>query len=79
MSTDHFGRDHFLCAHQGCLDKHFIVFSTEAELKQHSAREHGNNMSRAEKRQALSIPVNFQVHGIAYGIASLCAIGMWLQ
>ncbi len=37
------------------------MFSTEAELRQHSAREHGNNMSRAEKRQALAIPTNFQV------------------
>lgn len=38
-----------------------MVFPNEQELKQHVAREHGGNMSRAEKRQALTIPINFQV------------------
>lgn len=52
---------HHLCEDQTCLEKKFIVFPSEQELKQHVAREHGGNMSRAEKRQALTIPVNFQV------------------
>ena len=56
---------HHLCEDQTCLDKKFIVFPSEQELKQHVAREHGGNMSRAEKRQALTIPVNFQVPGVA--------------
>ena len=34
---------------------------TEQELKQHAAREHGGDMSKAERRQALTIPINFQV------------------
>ena len=37
------------------------MFMTEQELKQHAAREHGGDMSKAERRQALTIPINFQV------------------
>ncbi|CAL8461904.1 g1435 [Coccomyxa elongata] len=57
---EHFRHVHHLCEDQTCLEKKFIVFPSEQELKQHVAREHGGNMSRAEKRQALTIPVNFQ-------------------
>ena len=59
--ADHFRHEHYLCNHQLCLDRKFIVFMTEQELKQHAAREHGGNMSKAERRQALTIPINFQV------------------
>ena len=59
--ADHFRHEHYLCNHQTCLDRKFIVFMTEQELKQHAAREHGGDMSKAERRQALTIPINFQV------------------
>ena len=59
--ADHFRHEHYLCNHQLCLDRKFIVFMTEQELKQHAAREHGGDMSKAERRQALTIPINFQV------------------
>lgn len=39
---------------------------TEHELKQHAAREHGGDMSKAERRQALTIPINFQVGAMTY-------------
>ena len=35
------------------------VFASEAELRQHTAREHGETLSKAEKRQALTLPVSF--------------------
>ncbi|CAK0783675.1 hypothetical protein CVIRNUC_006874 [Coccomyxa viridis] len=57
---DHFRHEHYLCNHQTCLDRKFIVFMTEQELKQHAAREHGGDLSKAERRQALTIPINFQ-------------------
>ena len=61
FAADHFRHEHYLCNHQTCLDRKFIVFMTEQELKQHAAREHGGDLSKAERRQALTIPINFQV------------------
>lgn len=59
--ADHFRHEHYLCNHQLCLERKFIVFMSEQELKQHAAREHGGDMSKAERRQALTIPISFQV------------------
>lgn len=55
----HFQHDHHMCRHQTCLEQKFVVFSTEQELKTHTAREHGGDMTKAEKKQALSLPVGF--------------------
>ncbi len=55
----HFKDSHHLCRNQDCLDKKFIVFSTEQELKTHVVREHGGNMTKAEKKQALTIETGF--------------------
>ncbi|MEW5299479.1 MAG: hypothetical protein WDW36_002493 [Sanguina aurantia] len=62
---DHFGKDHHLCPHPTCLVQHFIVFTNETDLKRHFAMEHGDEMklSRAQRREAMSIPVNFQLRG----------------
>lgn len=61
MHAEHFRHEHWLCEDADCLAKKFIVFASEQEFRQHSAREHAGAMSRAEKRHALTIPVNFQV------------------
>jgi hypothetical protein len=37
-SADHFQRDHYLCPHPACLEKKFVVFTSEQELKTHTAR-----------------------------------------
>jgi hypothetical protein len=37
-SSDHFKRDHYLCPHPACLEKKFVVFQGEQELKTHTAR-----------------------------------------
>lgn len=65
-----------MAALRACMQSHMQVQPTKAtlmfrqhlhpvlrvqEYKQHCAREHAGDMSRAEKRQALTIPVNFQV------------------
>ena len=38
LAADHFERDHFLCPHPACLEKKFIVFPSEQQLKTHTAR-----------------------------------------
>ncbi|BAS71351.1 Os01g0251200, partial [Oryza sativa Japonica Group] len=43
----HFQRDHFLCEDKGCLEKKFVVFESEAELKRHNGVEHGKHMPGA--------------------------------
>lgn len=37
-----------------------VVFGAEHELRAHAAREHGDAMSRAERRQAMTIPIMLQ-------------------
>lgn len=40
-----------------------VVFGAEHELRAHAAREHGDAMSRAERRQAMTIPITLQARG----------------
>ncbi|KAK8946927.1 hypothetical protein KSP39_PZI007092 [Platanthera zijinensis] len=51
----HFRQEHFLCEHEACLAKKFVIFQTEAEMKRHNAIEHGGNMSRSKRNAALQI------------------------
>lgn len=37
-AADHFQHEHFLCPHPACMEKKFVVFPTEQELKTHTAR-----------------------------------------
>ncbi|GAX74773.1 hypothetical protein CEUSTIGMA_g2220.t1 [Chlamydomonas eustigma] len=59
---DHFRDDHHLCPHPNCMEKKFVVFQSEQELKRHFAAEHGDElkMSRAQRREALAVPVQLQ-------------------
>lgn len=59
--AEHFRREHFLCGHTQCLEQKFVVFGSEQELRQHNAREHAGTMTRAERRQAMTIPIDIQV------------------
>ena len=60
---DHFRDDHHLCPHQSCMEKKFGVFASELDLKRHFAAEHGGEMSRAQRREAFSVPVQLQYRG----------------
>uniref|UniRef100_J3KYA8 C2H2-type domain-containing protein n=2 Tax=Oryza brachyantha TaxID=4533 RepID=J3KYA8_ORYBR len=44
----HFQKDHFLCENRGCLEKKFVVFESEGELKRHNAVEHGKHIPGAD-------------------------------
>ncbi|XP_062014704.1 uncharacterized protein LOC133731320 [Rosa rugosa] len=56
----HFSRDHFLCEDESCLEKKFVVFRSEAELKKHSTMAHGGRMSRSKRNAALQLPTSFR-------------------
>ncbi|ORY06797.1 hypothetical protein K493DRAFT_251512 [Basidiobolus meristosporus CBS 931.73] len=56
----HFLKDHFLCTHQECLDKKFIVFDSDIDLKAHLVQEHrGVASQRSQLRQTRQLEVNF--------------------
>ena len=59
---EHFRDDHHLCPHHSCMEKKFVVFTSEHELKRHFASEHGDElkMSRAQRREAYTVPMNLQ-------------------
>ena len=56
---NHFRQAHHQCEDPKCLEQKFVVFPTEQELKTHTAREHGHSLSKAERKQALTLPVSF--------------------
>ncbi|MCJ1377878.1 hypothetical protein MMC17_000974 [Xylographa soralifera] len=48
----HFKKDHFLCIVQDCLDKKFMVFESEMDLKAHQLEVHPNDLSKDARRDA---------------------------
>ncbi|KAI1428096.1 hypothetical protein F5Y12DRAFT_733617 [Xylaria sp. FL1777] len=49
---DHFKKDHYLCLDRECLEKKFVVFGSEMDLKAHQLGEHGNSLSKDVRREA---------------------------
>ncbi|KAI1799882.1 hypothetical protein F4811DRAFT_542057 [Daldinia bambusicola] len=49
---EHFKKDHFLCLDRECLEKKFVVFDSEMDLKAHQLSEHGNSLSKDVRRDA---------------------------
>lgn len=54
----HFRKDHFLCIDQVCLDKKFIVFESEIDLKAHQLQEHPNDLSKDARRDARRVDIS---------------------
>ncbi|EXB53831.1 hypothetical protein L484_003266 [Morus notabilis] len=55
----HFRQAHFLCEDEACLEKKFVVYATESEMKRHNVMEHGGRMSRCKRLTSLQIPISF--------------------
>ncbi|KAF7725821.1 hypothetical protein EC973_009244 [Apophysomyces ossiformis] len=59
----HFKKEHYLCFYRECLDKKFVVFDTDIDLKAHEVEEHGASVSRlqrAKQTEARRVDVNFE-------------------
>lgn len=54
----HFGKDHFLCREQECLDNKFVVFDTEIDLRAHTLKAHMKNQSRGKTREMRTLNSN---------------------
>ena len=54
----HFRRDHFTCADQECLDKKFVVFESEMDLKAHQLEAHPNGLSKDARKDARRVDIS---------------------
>lgn len=55
---EHFRKDHFLCADQDCMDKKFIVFESEMDLKAHQLEAHPNGLTKDARRDARRVDIS---------------------
>lgn len=56
----HFAKDHFLCKDKMCLEKKFVVFPTELDIKEHQMSCHRTKGQRSSQRTAMSIQIDLQ-------------------
>ncbi|KAL9098820.1 MAG: hypothetical protein Q9163_005590 [Psora crenata] len=54
----HFNSDHFLCRDQECLDKKFVVFDSEMDLKAHQLEVHPNGLTKDARRDARRVDIS---------------------
>lgn len=54
----HFRKDHFLCPDQECLDKKFVVFDSEMDLKAHQLEAHPHGLSKDARRDARKVDMS---------------------
>lgn len=55
---EHFRQDHHLCSDRECLEKKFVVFGSEMDLKAHQLSEHGNTLSKDVRRDARLVDIS---------------------
>ncbi|KAI3322135.1 hypothetical protein HD806DRAFT_501085 [Xylariaceae sp. AK1471] len=49
---EHFKKGHYLCPDRECLEKKFVVFGSEMDLKAHQLSEHADSLSKDVRREA---------------------------
>ncbi|MCJ1371699.1 hypothetical protein MMC20_002918 [Loxospora ochrophaea] len=54
----HFRRDHFLCAENECMEKKFVVFESEMDLKAHQLETHPNGLSKDARKDARRVDIS---------------------
>ncbi|KAI9809697.1 MAG: hypothetical protein M1825_000129 [Sarcosagium campestre] len=54
----HFRQGHFLCFDRECLEKKFVVFGSEMDLKAHQLEVHPNDLSKDARRDARRIDMS---------------------
>ncbi|KAL8693533.1 MAG: hypothetical protein Q9218_001658 [Villophora microphyllina] len=54
----HFRNDHFMCPDQECLEKKFVVFDSEMDLKAHQLQTHPNGLSKDARRDARLVDIS---------------------
>ncbi|KAF2877814.1 Mnd1 family-domain-containing protein [Massariosphaeria phaeospora] len=54
----HFRKEHFLCPDRECLEKKFVVFDSEMDLKAHQLEVHPNGLSKDALRDARRVDMS---------------------
>ncbi|KAF2149824.1 hypothetical protein K461DRAFT_323350 [Myriangium duriaei CBS 260.36] len=54
----HFRKDHFMCPDQECLEKKFVVFDSEMDLKAHQLEAHPNGLTKDARRDARRVDIS---------------------
>lgn len=54
----HFRKDHFLCPDRECMEKKFVVFDSEMDLKAHQLEVHPNGLSKDALRDARRVDMS---------------------
>ncbi|KAJ4312705.1 hypothetical protein N0V94_007306 [Neodidymelliopsis sp. IMI 364377] len=54
----HFRKDHFLCPDRECLEKKFVVFDSEMDLKAHQIESHPNGLTKDALRDARRVDMS---------------------
>lgn len=54
----HFRKDHFMCPDQECLEKKFVVFDSEMDLKAHQLETHPSGLTKDAKRDARRVDIS---------------------
>lgn len=54
----HFKKDHFTCLDRECLEKKFVVFESEVDLKAHQLSEHGSSLQKDARRDARHVDMS---------------------
>lgn len=60
---NHFKSDHAMCLYPQCLEKKFVVFDSDIDLKAHEVEVHGESLSglqRSMQTDARRLDINFQ-------------------
>ncbi|KAB8076926.1 hypothetical protein BDV29DRAFT_169097 [Aspergillus leporis] len=55
---DHFQKDHFLCLDKECLEKKFVVFESQMDMKAHQLECHPNGLSKDARRDARTVDLS---------------------
>ncbi|KAJ9157545.1 E3 ubiquitin-protein ligase hel2 [Pleurostoma richardsiae] len=55
---EHFKKDHFICLDRECLEKKFVVFESELDLKAHQLSEHADSLSKDVRRDARVVDIS---------------------
>lgn len=62
----HFAKDHFLCLDKECLEKKFVVFGSEMDLKGHQLEAHPNGLSKDARRDVRRVDMSNFDYRTAY-------------
>ena len=55
---EHFRKDHYVCPDQECLEKKFVVFESEMDLKAHQLEVHPNGLSKDARKDARRVDIS---------------------